>query len=278
MSVREPDSTEMGPTIWAPMVSLSVFLLVLGGLVFMHPGIFGEAARSTFESIGPGALLVGVLLLLLSLARWGRANLGFDRKHREFAATFVGRQRTGMFLFLASEAMFFFAFFWAFVRFGVDPEIAGSSTWPPLGIRPEDPWGSPLINTFVLLISGVFAVVGHQLFLAGHRRAAVGAFAITIVLGGAFLVLQALEFASAPFSYADGSFASLFFLAVGFHGLHVLIGATLLSLTLFRITRGFFAPRHHFGLEASVWYWHFVDGVWLVLFIVIYWWPVSAIR
>ncbi len=267
----------IGPTGWAPFVSFSIFLTVLGGLAYLHPGILGDRVRPTLEAIGPAALLIGVLPFLFALFRWGRSNLRFDATYRDFAAAKVPEQRTAMILFLVSEAFFFFGFFWAFIRFGVNPQFAGSATWPPLGIAAEDPWGMPLFVTIILVTSGVFAAAGHNMFLTGRRTDAVTLIGIAVAFGAIFLALQVREFLTAPFGYGSGSYASVFFLAVGFHGVHVFIGATLLLISAIRLTGNSFRPRHHFGLEASVWYWHFVDVVWLMLFLVFYWWPAAHV-
>jgi heme/copper-type cytochrome/quinol oxidase subunit 3 len=277
MSTRETEPAGIGPTGSAPVVALSIFLMVLGGLAYMHPGILGAEAEPVIAAIGPAALLIGLVPFGLALLFWGRSDIRFDAAHPDFAAGKAPEQRTAMIMFLLSETFFFFGFFWAFVRFGVDPEIAGSSTWPPLGIVPEDPWGTPLVSTIILVVSGLFAVAAHHLFLAGRRQAAAATIGIAVVLGIVFLGIQVREFLTAPFAYTDGSYASLFFLAVGFHGLHVFIGATLLAIAAVRLLGGSFEPRRHFGLEASIWYWHFVDAVWLFLFMVFYWWPTASI-
>lgn len=263
----------IGPTGWAPLVALSVFLLVLGGLAFMHPGMFGPDVQPHIARYGPAVLLVGLIPLAIALIFWFRSDIRFDARYPDFAAGKVPEQRTAMILFLVSEAFFFFGFFWAFIRFGVNPEFAGSATWPPLGIAPEDPWGTPLFATIILVVSGAFAAAGHNMFLAGRRAEAAVLLGIAVVYGGVFLGIQVREFLTAPFAYTDGSYASLFFLAVGFHGLHVLVGATLLLIAALRLLGSTFQPRHHFGLEAAIWYWHFVDAVWLLLFLVFYWWP-----
>jgi cytochrome c oxidase subunit 3 len=279
MSIRDATNGEapagIGPTGWAPAVSLSLFLTVLGGLAYLHPGIFGPAAEPALARIGPAALLVGLLPLAVALLFWFRSDIAFDARYPDFAAAKTPAQRTAMILFLLSETAFFAGFFWAFIRFGLNPDFAGASTWPPLGITPEDPWGMPLVITIILVVSGVFAAAGHNLFLLGRRRDAAVLFGIAVVYGALFLALQIREFLTAPFSYGDGSYASLFFLAVGFHGLHVFIGASLLLIGAVRVLGSSLQPRHHFGLEASVWYWHFVDVVWLLLFLVFYWWPAA---
>ena len=273
MTTREADANELGDTGWAPFVALSIFLLVLGGLAYMHPDILGEDWRPTLTGWGPASLLIGVVPLVLALVGWMRSTLRFDAANRARAAVVVPRQRVGMILFLMSEGMLFFAFFWAFLRFAIDPELAGSPTWPPVSIKPGDPWGGPFFATIILVLSGGWAVLAHHDFLAGRRRPTAVALVIAIVFGAIFLGLQVNEFLTASFAYTAGSYASVFYLAVGFHGAHVLIGATLLAVSLVRLLAGGFLPEHHFGFEASVWYWHFVDAIWLLLFLVFYWLP-----
>jgi cytochrome c oxidase subunit III len=275
MALRDQETAvpELGPTIWAPFVAVSIVLVILSALVWMHPALLGEELLPRLNEAGPLVLFAGLVPLAIALIGWMRSDLRFDAANDHLVSRNVNRQRTAMILFLMSEGMLFFAFFWAFLRFAANPELAGSSNWPPLKIHPEDPWGAPAFATVILVVSGMWVVLAHSDFLAGRRRTAAVALAIAVAYGAIFLGLQVNEFLNAPFAYTDGSYASLFYIAVGTHGLHVLIGATLLFVVLIRFLAGSFVPSHHFGFEASVWYWHFVDVVWLLLFAVFYWLP-----
>ena len=251
-------------------VAASVFLLAVGGLAFMRPDELGPAAQTAFGAIGPAALLVGLVPLVAAALWWTRRAIAGQAEPD--AARSLRAERVGMVLFLVSEAAFFAALFAAYLHFALDPGIAGLSAWPPAAIRPVDPWGGPLLNTAILLASGVAAAAAHDRFLRGGRRWAALGLAVAIALGLAFLGLQAREFLLATFGYRDGVYPSVFFLATGFHGLHVLIGVCLLAVCLARLLTPAFAPRGSFGFDAAVWYWHFVDAVWLLLFAVFYAW------
>jgi cytochrome c oxidase subunit 3 len=184
--------------------------------------------------------------------------------------------RYGMFLFIASEVMFFVAFFWAFFHFALFPEHTASGTWPPPGVKVFDPWDLPFLNTLILLTSGVTVTWAHHALLEGNRKHLVYGLALTVVLGMAFTACQAYEYAHAAFGFKDGIYSSTFFMATGFHGFHVIVGTIFLAVCLGRAIKGQFTPERHFGFEAAAWYWHFVDVVWLFLFTAIYWWGSSG--
>jgi cytochrome c oxidase subunit 3 len=180
--------------------------------------------------------------------------------------------RFGMALFIASEVMFFSAFFWAFFSAALFPTEATGGVWPPKGIHPFNPWEIPFLNTLILLTSGTTVTWAHHALLEGDRKGLIQGLTVTVLLGICFTSLQAYEYSHAAFGFTQGIYPSTFFMATGFHGAHVLIGTTFLAVCLFRAMAGHFKPDHHFGFEAAAWYWHFVDVVWLFLFICIYWW------
>jgi len=180
--------------------------------------------------------------------------------------------RYGMLLFIVSEVMFFLAFFWAFFHSSVLPSIEIGGVWPPAGIDVLNAFDVPLVNTIVLLTSGATCTWAHHSIVAGDKNGAVNGLLLTVALGAFFTALQGMEYVDAGFTIADGVYGSTFFLATGFHGFHVLIGTTFLLVCLFRQLKNHFSTSHHFGFEAAAWYWHFVDVVWLFLFVSIYWW------
>nr|YP_010443042.1 cytochrome c oxidase subunit III [Araeosoma owstoni]UTD49292.1 cytochrome c oxidase subunit III [Araeosoma owstoni] len=216
--------------------------------------------------------LSGLFLLIITMINWWRDVV------RE--ATFQGAHTTivenglryGMILFITSEVCFFFAFFWAFFHSSLAPSVEIGVTWPPTGINPLNPFLIPLLNTAVLLSSGVTITWTHHSILAGNRTEAIQALFLTITLGIYFTALQAWEYLDAPFTIADSIYGATFFVATGFHGLHVIIGTTFLSICFLRLINFHFSAHHHFGFEAAAWYWHFVDVVWLFLYVCIYWW------
>lgn len=178
----------------------------------------------------------------------------------------------GIVLFILSEVMFFFSFFWAFFhrRLAPTPEIG--CVWPPVGIVPLNPWGVPLLNTVVLLSSGVTVTWAHHALLRQNKVEVLQALAFTVGLGVYFTYLQLGEYASTSFGINDSVYGSVFFISTGFHGLHVIIGTRFLLICRIRAIYDHFSKDHHFGFEAAVWYWHFVDVVWIFLFISVYWW------
>jgi cytochrome c oxidase subunit 3 len=177
-----------------------------------------------------------------------------------------------MVAFIASEIAFFAALFAVYLQFAVYPEIAGSSSWPPSPMRPDDPWGGPLLNTIILLISGVCVAAAHDWLLKGRWRLSAILLVVAICLGSTFICLQIREFSLASQGFRDGVYPSVFFLATGFHGLHVIIGTLLLSVAAYRVGRAYSLADVGFLPTAAAWYWHFVDAVWLLLFAVFYAW------
>jgi cytochrome c oxidase subunit 3 len=192
--------------------------------------------------------------------------------------------RYGMILFICSEVMFFVAWFWAFFNsalFPGDPvhmtrDALFGGVWPPKGIQTFDPWHLPLLNTLILLTSGTTVTWAHHALLNGDRKGLKWGLILTIALGAVFTCVQAYEYHHAAFSFAGNVYGATFFMATGFHGFHVLVGTIFLIVCLFRANAGHFTPSQHLGFEFAAWYWHFVDVVWLFLFVCIYVWGNGA--
>jgi cytochrome c oxidase subunit III len=180
--------------------------------------------------------------------------------------------RYGMSLFIASEVMFFAAFFWAFFSSSLYPSEAIGHVWPPANIEPMETFHLPLMMTLILLLSGTTVTWAHHAIVEGDRRTASVALGLTVILGVLFSSFQMYEYGHAHFGFKDGIYPSTFYMATGFHGFHVIIGTIFLAVCWFRVNAGHFTPKSHFGFEAAAWYWHFVDVVWLFLFVSIYWW------
>jgi cytochrome c oxidase subunit 3 len=184
--------------------------------------------------------------------------------------------RYGMILFIASEVMFFVGWFWAWFDFSLFPstltEVVGG-VWPPKAIEEVlDPFALPLLNTLILLCSGTTVTWAHHSLIHGDRQGLKQGLWATIALGVLFSFIQAYEYAVAPFAFGGNTYSSAFYMATGFHGFHVIVGTIFLAVCLYRVYLGHFTPRQHFGFEAAAWYWHFVDVVWLFLFIAVYVW------
>jgi cytochrome c oxidase subunit 3 len=185
-----------------------------------------------------------------------------------------------MILFIASEVMFFVAWFWAYFNTALFPadthqvvrdQLLGG-TWPPKGVETFDPWHLPLLNTLVLLTSGTTVTWAHHALLHNDRQGLKWGLICTIVLGLAFTCIQAYEYSHAHFAFSGNIYGATFFMATGFHGAHVIIGTIFLIVCLLRAMAGQFSPTQHLGFEFAAWYWHFVDVVWLFLFSCIYVW------
>nr|YP_010349882.1 cytochrome c oxidase subunit III [Monodonta labio]UOH96724.1 cytochrome c oxidase subunit III [Monodonta labio] len=216
--------------------------------------------------------LLGFILIILTMIQWWRdvtREATFQGFHTEKVSSGL---RWGMILFITSEVCFFFAFFWAYFHSSLAPTPELGSCWPPVGVDPLNPFQVPLLNTAVLLASGVTVTWAHHALMEGDKPSGIQGLAATVILGVYFTILQAGEYYEAPFTIADGAYGSTFFVATGFHGLHVLIGTTFLAVCLARVYSNHFSTAHHFGFEAAAWYWHFVDVVWLFLYLSIYWW------
>ncbi len=237
-----------------------------GGL-FLTSGIL-----SWFHLEDITLFFVGLVILVLVIYQWWRdisregRSQGFHRAIVELGL------RWGILLFIVSEVFFFLRFFWAFFHRRLSPNIELGGLWPPSGILAFNPFQVPLLNTIVLVSSGVSVTLAHHAIIEGHFYQFKGALLLTVRLGIYFTFLQALEYYEARFSFADRAYGSTFFIATGFHGLHVIIGTLFLLVCYLRHLAFEFSPIPHFGFEAAAWYWHFVDVVWLFLYLVVYWW------
>jgi cytochrome c oxidase subunit 3 len=218
----------------------------------------------------PGNIVFMTIFVSLFMYMWGEyvTNESFEYHTEEVARGL----RLGFVLFIASEVMFFFSFFWAFFYLSISPAIQIGCQWPPFGITPINAWGVPLLNTLCLLLSGVTVTYAHRAVLSNdYGLAQTGLFA-TLCAALSFMAFQFFEYLLSPFTIADSAFGSTFFMLTGFHGFHVMLGTILLALCKLRHTNRHFTPARHVGLETSIWYWHFVDVVWLFLFAVVYVW------
>jgi cytochrome c oxidase subunit 3 len=249
------------PSILPFLTSIGALSLTLGSVLYFHGYSFG------FEST-----LFGFLSVLGCMFVWWRdvvRESTFEGHHTSIVQLGL---RYGMLLFIVSEIMFFFAFFWAFFAAALAPVIEIGSIWPPKGIDVFNPIEVPLLNTFLLLCSGATVTWSHHAITAGNKVEAVLGLILTIILAIFFTGFQAFEYVSASFTISDGIYGSTFFMATGFHGFHVFIGTIFLTVCLVRLTLDHFTMQHHFGFEAAAFYWHFVDVVWLFLYIAVYFW------
>jgi cytochrome c oxidase subunit III len=250
------------PSPW-PLIGAGLAGTMFGGAVmYMHGVMIGPIQ-------GAWIMVAGFLGVIAIMAVWWRDVIREAVHEGHHTPVVQIGLRYGMALFIASEVMFFAAFFWAFFTSALFP-VGG--VWPPKGIHPFNPWEIPFLNTLILLASGTTVTWAHHALLENDSKGLIRGLGLTVILGICFTSLQAWEYSHAAFGFKEGIYPSTFFMATGFHGFHVIIGTCFLAVNFFRARAGHFRPDHHFGFEAAAWYWHFVDVVWLFLFICIYWW------
>ena len=217
-------------------------------------------------------LIESIILLILIRAQWWR-DVSRERRTQGLHTIIVQRGlRWGVILFIISEVILFFSFFWAFFHRRLSPGIEIGCQWPPLGIIAINPFSVPLLNTIILLRSGATVTWRHHSLIENNHDECYSSLIYTIILGVFFTLVQLLEYIEASFRFADSVYGRSFFIITGFHGIHVLVGTLFLSVTLLRLIKGELSINHHLGFEAAAWYWHFVDVVWLFLYICVYWW------
>jgi cytochrome c oxidase subunit 3 len=249
------------PSPWPLLSAFAAGFMFLGVAMNMHKAAFGHEI-----------MIAGILSLLTCMFLWWKDVVKEAVKLKLHSPVVKIGFRYGMVLFIASEVMFFFAFFWAYFSASLFPTAAIGHVWPPANIETVDPLDLPLMMTLILLLSGCTVTWAHHALLENKISEAVKALAITVGLGIFFTGFQLYEYHHVTFGFKDGIFPSTFFMATGFHGFHVIIGTILLLVTLIRTKKCHFTSESHFGFEAAAWYWHFVDVVWLFLFVAIYWW------
>lgn len=249
------------PSPWPFVASTALLGLTIGGVMYFHSYQYGDLLG-----------LCSLTLVILVMIVWWRdviREASFQGHHTLIVQRGL---KWGMLLFITSEVAFFFSFFWAFFHSSLGPAIELGAVWPPVGIQAINPFDVPLLNTAILLSSGATVTWSHHAMIAGDRKNSILGLILTVVLGLVFTALQAFEYYETTFTIADSVYGSTFFVATGFHGLHVIIGTLFLIVCFFRILQHHFTKHHHNGFEAAIWYWHFVDYVWIFLFISIYWW------
>lgn len=262
------------PSPWPFLASLSAFIVAVGAINWMYHG-------SSYLFIG------GFLGVLYTLFMWWR-DVILESQKGDHTPVVQLHLRYGMLLFIASEVMFFVAWFWAYFDPALFPSEAHQfartaltgGVWPPKGTEVLDPWHLPLLNTLILLTSGTTVTWAHHALLHKDRKGLFWGLVLTVGLGLLFSIVQAYEYAHAAFAFHANNggniYTSTFFMATGFHGFHVIVGTLFLLVCLLRVTRGHFSPDKHFAFEAAAWYWHFVDVVWLFLFACIYVWGAGS--
>ena len=252
------------PSPWPIVGSVAALFLAVGLISWMHK----------LYAAAPLVFAAGALGVLYTMVGWWRDVIKEAEFKGDHTRVVQISHRYGMILFIASEVMFFLAWFWAFFNAALFPSGVESigGVWPPKGMQVLDPFGFPLLNTLILLCSGTTVTWAHHALIHGDREGLKKGLLATIALGAVFTFIQGYEYIHAPFDFKGNIYGATFFMATGFHGFHVLVGTIFLIVCLIRALKHQFTPQKHFGFEAAAWYWHFVDVVWLFLFFSIYIW------
>nr|AWN56376.1 cytochrome c oxidase subunit 3 [Scaptocoris castanea] len=244
---------------WPLLSSIGMMTLTSGMVLWFHKS----------ESY---LVWMGAIILIMTVVQWWRDIIREATFQGTHTSPVVKGLKMGMILFITSEIFFFMAFFWSFFHNSLSPSVEIGMNWPPAGIKTFDPMKIPLLNTMILLCSGISVTWTHHSLMNNEAKWSLKSLWITVMLGVMFTALQGYEYYESKFCISDSVYGSSFFMATGFHGMHVIIGTTFLSVCLWRHMSKHFSSTHHLGFEAAAWYWHFVDVVWLFLYISIYWW------
>lgn len=258
----------LNPSPLPIFTAFSLLIMALGAILFMHGKFMGKLF-----------LPAGLILVLSCLFSWWRDVIKEGREDRAHTKEVQKGLSIGMIIFILTEIMFFACFFWSFFHAWLSPTEFSpadvwsmkSSIWPPKGIETFDPWNLPFMNTLILLLSGTTVTWAHYELINNNREKAVRALGLTILLGVSFTILQVYEYHHASFDITQGIYPANFFMATGFHGFHVIIGTIFLAVSYFRAKKGHYdSGNNMLGFEFAAWYWHFVDVVWILLFIFVY--------
>jgi cytochrome c oxidase subunit 3 len=244
---------------WPILTVVALMGILIGMIEWMH-------------SMGKRILIMGVISMLMSMYGWWRDVIREGVLEGSHTGRVQEGLRQGVLWFIFTETMLFVSIFWAYYHSSLSPSVELGGVWPPRGIRVIEIWELPMLNTLLLLLSGVTVTWSHESMRSGEKEEMEKGLMITIMLGIIFLMIQGYEYYESEFRITDGVYGSSFYMGTGFHGMHVLVGVIMLSMGLIRSIRGELTAEHHVGLEAGIWYWHFVDVVWLFLFVSIYWW------
>nr|UFK32194.1 cytochrome c oxidase subunit III [Agnesiella kamala] len=244
---------------WPITGSVGLMTTLTGMAMWFHTGYMNS-------------MMVGYMIIIMTMIQWWRDVTREASYQGLHSFKVVVSMKVGMMMFILSEVLFFLSFFWAFFHSSLSPSIEIGLKWPPLGIMTFNPMNIPMLNTMILLSSGITITWAHHALLKKNFDSMNKAMFITVLLGIYFSLLQLYEYIESPFCMSDSIYGSTFFLATGFHGIHVIIGTIFILVSAKRNLNLHMSKNHHVGFEASAWYWHFVDVVWLFLYMSIYWW------
>nr|AYE84576.1 cytochrome c oxidase subunit 3 [Encarsia formosa] len=242
---------------WPLMMSFSLKIMLIGMINWFH-------------NLNFNLLILGKVLLILVLFQWWRDVVRESTFQGFHSFKVMSGIKMSMILFIISEIFFFLSIFWCYLHMYLSPSVEIGSLWPPKNILVFNPYEIPLLNTVILLSSGVTVTWCHYSIINKNNLNMILSMFLTIILGLVFSMFQYLEYKEASFSISDSIYGSIFFMSTGFHGLHVLIGTLFLLINFLRMINKNFSSIHHLGFEMAAWYWHFVDVVWLFLYLLVY--------
>jgi len=251
----------VSPSPWPIYTCISLLTLTTSGVLTMH----GFEHASYF-------VLTALISVISSMSFWWRDVISEGTYLGNHTLAVQKGLNMGVILFIVSEGLFFLAIFWAFFHSALSPTVELGAQWPPMGIEAVNPFELPLLNTVILLSSGATVTYAHHSLIKGDRAGSLYGLIGTVILAAIFTAFQGIEYTVSSFTISDGAFGTCFYFGTGFHGLHVMIGTAFIAVGLWRMYAYHLTDNHHLGLEASILYWHFVDVVWLFLFISIYYW------
>ena len=249
------------PSPWPLFASMGAFMLTTGGVLYMHK-----------VSGGFNLFKTGFLMIIYVMYVWWRDIVREATYESQHTVKVQRGLRLGVILFIVSEVMFFFGFFWAFFHSSLSPVYIIGGVWPPQAIASVSPYMTPATNTVILLSSGATITWAHHAVFLNAKRHSIVSLLYTIFLAVLFTYFQGVEYVALPFNISDGIYGSCFYMTTGFHGFHVFVGTVAICVSFVRLVLNHFTNTQHLGLESSVWYWHFVDVVWIFLFITVYLW------
>nr|UAT98622.1 cytochrome c oxidase subunit III [Pyrops spinolae] len=244
---------------WPVLASMNIMTTMVGSVNWMQ-------TKST------SLMMMGTITLMLTTSMWWRDVTRESTFQGNHTMKVKSLMKMGMIMFILSEVMFFVSMFWMFFHSSLSPSIEIGMNWPPKSIKTFNPMEVPLLNTIILISSGVSVTWAHQAMMAGKMKMSNSSLVMTVTLGVYFTILQKWEYNQSQFTISDSVYGSSFFMATGFHGLHVIIGTIFILVMTMRCSKMHFSKEVHLGLEAAIWYWHFVDVVWLFLYLTVYWW------
>jgi len=249
------------PSPWPILTSFALLTLTVSAVLYFHG----------FTNSGK-LLILGFVLTAAAFFSWTRDIITEGTYLGHHTAAVQRGLTMGVALFIVSEVFAFLSVFWAYFHSALAPTIELGNAWPPVGIEPLDPFAIPLLNTIILLSSGATVTYSHHALINGNRRGAILGGLLTVLLAVVFTSLQYFEYINAGFTFADSVYGTVFYATTGLHGMHVIVGTIFIAIGVYRIISYHLTDHHHLGFEASILYWHFVDVVWLLLFISVYWW------